>query len=149
MVSGEDFPLRVEAVGTAWAAEHRTDEAAPPSQNAGWQLVYVRTGVIEERCHDKTVLLRAGGILLHQPEELFAMRAVGEIPPEVLRIEFFCSSAAMDRFRGVVFHAEPAERQDLTWLMKQIVELYDPPPSPGQCSIPRQETPKYPAFPHG
>ena len=131
MAVNEAFPLRVDAVTTAWAGERRLEDSIAAVQTQGWQLVYVRSGSIEERCNDKVVLLRAGGILLHQPEETFAMRSIGEIPPEVLRMDFFCSSSIMDRFRGAVFHAEPAEQHDLNWLMKATQELYDPPPVPG------------------
>ena len=89
MAVNEAFPLRVDAVTTAWAGERRLEDSIAAVQTQGWQLVYVRSGSIEERCNDKVVLLRAGGILLHQPEETFAMRSIGEIPPEVLRMDFF------------------------------------------------------------
>lgn len=141
MASNEEFPLRVESITAAWAGERRAGEDIPAVQIQGWQLVYVRTGAIEERCNDRRVLLRAGGILLHQPEEVFSMRSVGEIPPEVLRLDFFCSGAAMDRFRGAVFHVDPGEQHDLNWLMKAVGELYDPPIAPGERPRPREEVP--------
>lgn len=141
MAVNEAFPLRVDAVTTAWAGERRLEDSIAAVQTQGWQLVYVRSGSIEERCNDKVVLLRAGGILLHQPEETFAMRSIGEIPPEVLRMDFFCSSSIMDRFRGAVFHAEPAEQHDLNWLMKATQELYDPPPVPGDKPIQKEDVP--------
>lgn len=139
MASNEDFPLRIEAVTSAWAAERRAEDDIAAVQTQEWQLVYVRTGTIEERCNDKRVLLRSGSILFHQPEEVFGMRSMGEIPPEVLRMDFFCSGAAMDRFRGMVFHAEPGEQHDLNWLMKEVTELYDPPAAPGEKPVPREE----------
>lgn len=141
MASHEEFPLRIESVPAASAGERRAEDSVPPAQAQGWQLVYVRTGTVEERCNDKRVVLRAGGILLHQPEETFAMRSMGEIPPEVLRVDFFCSGAAMDRFRGMVFHAEPGEQHDLNWLMKEVAELYDPPAVPGERPTLREEVP--------
>lgn len=139
MASNEEFPLRIEAITAAWAAEYRAEEVLAATQSPGWQLVYVRSGAVEERCNEKRVLLRAGGILLHQPEEIFAMHSAGEIPPEVLRIDFFCSGAAMDRFRGAVFHAEPAEQHDLTWLMKAVGELYEPVANLGERPAARQD----------
>jgi len=141
MASNEEFPLRVESITAAWAGERRAGEDIPAVQTQGWQLVYVRSGTIEERCNDRRVLLRAGGILLHQPEEVFSMRGVGEIPPEVLRLDFFCSGAAMDRFRGAVFHVDPGEQHDLNWLMKAVGELYEPPVAPGEKPTPREEVP--------
>lgn len=141
MAFQEDFPLRIEAVTAASARERRPEDSIAAASTQGWQLVYVRAGTVEERCNDKRVVLRAGGILLHQPEEIFAMRGMGEIPPEVLRMDFYCSGAAMDRFRGMVFHAEPAEQHDLNWLMKEVTELYDPPAEPGDRPVPKEEVP--------
>lgn len=47
----------------------------------------------------------------------------------------------MDRFRGAVFHAEPAEQHDLNWLMKATQELYDPPPVPGDKPTQKEDVP--------
>lgn len=141
MPSSEDFPLRIDAVTAAWASERRPEEDFSGAQTQAWQLVYVRSGAIEEHAAGRRVLLRAGGILLHQPEETFSMRSMGEIPPEVLRMEFHCTGAAMDRFRGAVFHAEPAEQHDLNWLFAAVGEQFAPPAVPGAAPAPRQEAP--------
>ena len=141
MALTEEFPLRIEAVTAAWASERRPQDDFSGEQAPGWQLVYVRSGAIEELCGERRVLLRAGGILLHQPEETFGMQTRGEIPPEVLRMDFFCAGSAMDRFRGLVFHAEPAEQHDLNWLMKACGELYEAPPAPGGKPVPREDVP--------
>ena len=71
----EDFPLRVDGVTAGWAAERRPEDVIPAARTDAWQLVYVRSGTIEERCDDRHVLLRAGGLLFHQPGEVFAMIA--------------------------------------------------------------------------
>ena len=57
----DDFPLRVEAVPAARATEWRADDSFLPSETEAWQLIFVRSGTIEERCDDRHVLLRAGG----------------------------------------------------------------------------------------
>ena len=141
MALTEEFPLRIEAVTAAWASERRPQDDFSGEQAPGWQLVYVRSGAIEELCGERRVLLRAGGILLHQPEETFGMQTRGEIPPEVLRMDFFCAGSAMDRFRGLVFHAEPAEQHDLNWLMKACGELSEAPSAPGGKPVPREDVP--------
>lgn len=87
----DTFPLRVEAIPAAHASEWRADDSFPPSETQAWQLVFVRSGTIEERCDARHVLLRAGGLLFHQPGEIFAMTTVGEVPPETLRIDFYCT----------------------------------------------------------
>lgn len=137
----EEFPLRVESVPAARASEWRADDSFPPSETQAWQLVFVRSGAIEERCDDRRVLLRAGGLLFHQPGEVFAMATVGEVPPETLRIDFYCTGAAMDRFRGAMMHTEPAEQHDLSWLANAVNELFDAAPTPGQRPTVKAELP--------
>ena len=46
----EDFPLRVDGVTAGWAAERRPEDVIPAARTDAWQLVYVRSGTIEERC---------------------------------------------------------------------------------------------------
>lgn len=121
----EDYPLRVVDIPAASFAELRADAELPPAQCAQWQLVYVHSGNIEERCGERRVLLRAGGLLFHQPGEVFAMRPADGLPPEVLRIAFCCDAPAMDRFLDSVFHAEPGEQNDLNWLMNAVTELFE------------------------
>lgn len=135
------YPLRVEAMLAAAAGEWRTDEVLPDRQCEAWQLVYLRGGAVEERCDERRVLLRQGGILFHQPEETYAMRVAGEIPPEVLRIEFLCTSAAMDAFREGVFHAEPAEQVVLNLLYEMVDQVFLPPEKHGELPALREEIP--------
>ena len=135
------FPLRVEAVPAAHTSEWRADDSFPPRQTQAWQLIYVRSGTIEERCDDRRVLLRAGGLLFHQPGEVFAMTTVGEVPPETLRIDFYCTGAAMDRFRGTTLHAEPAEQHDLDWLANTANTIFDAAPVRGEPPIVKEDLP--------
>lgn len=137
----EDFPLRVDGVTAGWAAERRPEDVIPAARTDAWQLVYVRSGTIEERCDARHVLLRAGGLLFHQPGEVFAMTTVGEVPPETLRIDFYCTGAAMDRFRGAMLHTEPAEQHDLNWLANAANELFDAAPVPGGRPVLKEELP--------
>ena len=137
----DTFPLRVEAIPAAHASEWRADDSFPPSETQAWQLIFVRSGTIEERCDARHVLLRAGGLLFHQPGEVFAMTTVGEVPPETLRIDFYCTGAAMDRFRGAMLHTEPAEQHDLNWLANAANELFDAAPVPGGRPVLKEELP--------
>ena len=76
----EDFPLRVDGVTAGWAAERRPEDVIPAARTDAWQLVYVRSGTIEERCDDRRVLLRAGGLCSTSPAEAFAMTPGGRGP---------------------------------------------------------------------
>ena len=44
----DTFPLRVEAIPAAHASEWRADDSFPPSETQAWQLIFVRSGTIEE-----------------------------------------------------------------------------------------------------
>ena len=50
----DTFPLRVEAIPAAHASEWRADDSFPPSETQAWQLIFVRSGTIEERCDART-----------------------------------------------------------------------------------------------
>ena len=52
----DTFPLRVESIPAAHASEWRADDSFPPSETQAWQMIYVRSGTIEERCDDRRVL---------------------------------------------------------------------------------------------
>ena len=130
----EAFPLRVEELVRGSFAERRTSDTLPETECEDWQLVYVKEGVIEERCDERRVVLRQGGVLLHQPAETAAMRVLGELPPEVLRLDFRCGGAAMDRFRDRVFHAEPTEQVALRMLCHAVELTF-------QDGLPRQDAP--------
>lgn len=141
MTPSEAYPLRVEMVLAAACAEWRTDEALPEHRCEAWQMVYLRGGAVEERCDGRRVLLRQGGILFHQPGETCAMQVAGAIPPEVLRIEFACTSQAMDVFRERIFHAEPAEQVALDLLCTSAGQVFAAPDQPGGRPTLRGELP--------
>ena len=73
----DTFPLRVEAIPAAHTSEWRADDSFPPSETQAWQLIFVRSGTIEERCDARHVLLRAGGLLFHQPTVVIAKTSPG------------------------------------------------------------------------
>lgn len=134
-------PLRVERVTAAAVDEWRGGTGLPPRQTDAWQMVYVRSGMIEERTGEKAVKLRAGGVLFHQPGETHAMRVVGEIPPEVMRVEFYSDASGMDHFRTRALHAEPTEQLALEWLTKGIRALFYPPETAGALPKQREDAP--------
>ena len=121
----ELFLLRVEQLIAASSAEYRADAELPAAPHAGWVLVYLHSGNIEERCDDRRILLHPGALLLHLPGEVSGMRTVGGVPPEVLRVEFVCTGEAAEHMHGFVTHAEPGEQRDVRYLMQRIPALFD------------------------
>ena len=121
----ELFPLRIEQLISASSAEYRADAELPAAPHAGWVLVYLHSGNIEERCDDRRTPPPPGALLLHPPGEVSAMRTVGGVPPEVLRVEFLCTGEAAELMHGFVTHAEPGEQRDVRYLMQRIPALFD------------------------
>lgn len=137
----ENFPFRLTELVCAALTEWRTGQTLPPRTSEAWQLVYVRSGAIEEQCDTRWTMIRRGGLLFHQPNERHAMRAVSEVPPEVLRIEFRCDGAAMDLFRGRGLVANAGEKACLRALCASVEDLYELPEHPEQPPVLRQDAP--------
>ena len=95
---------------------------------------------MEELCDTHRVLLRAGQILFHQPAELFAMRAVGEVPPEVFRMEFTADGSAMDSFRSCHMRLGNAEKSCLRQLAETVREVFQP--VQDACQMPQAAHPQ-------
>lgn len=132
--------LQLGRVLAAGASEWRVGDRLLPRRGSAWQLVFVLDGVIEETVETRRVLVRAGRAVFHQPEENWSMRAVGEVPPEVLRVSFEASGTAMDLFRGRMTRVTPAEQSALRLLAESVREVWAPAP-PGTDPQRRPEPP--------
>ena len=131
---GDEWPLRVTGIASAAESEWRIGQQTPERTCEGWLLVYVKSGMVEELCDTHRVLLRAGQILFHQPAELFAMRAVGEVPPEVFRVEFTadeksCLRQLAETVREVFQPVQdacqmPARRAEIPFGGKELQTIY-------------------------
>ena len=138
---GDEWPLRVTGIASAAESEWRIGQQTPERTCEGWLLVYVKGGMVEELCDTHRVLLRAGQILFHQPAELFAMRAVGEVPPEVFRVEFTADGSAMDSFRSCHMRLGNAEKSCLRQLAETVREVFQPVQDACQMPARRAEIP--------
>lgn len=138
---GDEWPLRVTGIASAAESEWRIGQQTPERTCEGWLLVYVKSGMVEELCDTHRVLLRAGQILFHQPAELFTMRAVGEVPPEVFRVEFTADGSAMDSFRSCHMRLGNAEKSCLRQLAETVREVFQPVQDACQMPARRAEIP--------
>ncbi len=126
----KNFPLRVEQVFSAAVQEWRVGESRPPQQCENWQLVYVLGGMIEENADGKKTALRQGQLILHPAGRTVQMRAVGEIPPEVLRLDFWCPAPELLPLGGRLLRADLEEQVYLGRMAALIPEAFLP-PEPG------------------
>ena len=106
----------------ASASEWRIGERLPAHTCEQWQLVFVLDGMVEETTDGRPLRLRAGRVLFHQPSESYTMQAVGDVPPEVLRVEFEAAGNILDAFRGCMTRAAPPESAALRQLAAAVRE---------------------------
>ena len=139
--SKESPSLQLGEVRTAAAAEWRVGDTLSPRLCEVWQLVYVMDGVVEEITDGRPALVRAGRVLIHQPEETFAMRAAGEVPPEVLRVAFAASGTLLDLFRDRLIRVNAVEKTVLRRLADCVRELWQLPEEPDKEPTPRPDPP--------
>lgn len=141
MEGTEHFPLRIEQISGAGCEEWRVGDTLPELLCENWQLVYLFSGMVEERADRRTVTLRAGQLLFHRPGETVSMRAVGEVPPEVLRVGFACSGAALDELYGRPFRIDLAEKLRMQQITTAARELFVPGAQPGELPVRKGEPP--------
>lgn len=133
--------LQLQEVQAAAAAEWRVGDTLPPRLCEVWMLVYVMDGVIEETADGRTTLVRAGRVLVHQPEETWSMRAAGEVPPEVLRLAFAASGTVLDLFRDRLIRVNAVEKNVLHLLADAVRETWQRPEQPGLNPTRRADPP--------
>ena len=69
------------------------------------------------------------------------MRPVGEVPPDVLRLDFCVPRPGWTAFAVPFSMPKPQEQHDLNWLMDAVTEYFEPPDTLGQATVPKEEQP--------
>ena len=141
MDGGENFPLRIEQISAAGCEEWRVGDTLPQRLCENWQMVYLFSGMAEEHGDRRTMTLRAGQLVFHRPGETVSMRAVGEVPPEVLRVGFVCSSAVLDELYGRTLRIDLAEKLRMQQIAGAVQELFGPAAEPGGVPVRKAEPP--------
>jgi AraC-like DNA-binding protein len=137
-VSEQRF-LRVEELTAVTDWEWRLEDEIVPHPCAGWQLVYVLSGAVQELAEPKQVLLRQGWCLFHAPGDTAAMQPVGKIPPEVLRVDFACGHPDMEMLHSRALRADAAERAILGHLNLCARDAFSGVSDPQTAQEPRQD----------
>lgn len=97
--------------------EYMSDFIFPGEQHDFWELVCVDKGEIQAAAGNRTVTLKRGNILFHQPGEFHNVVANGRISPSLVVISFDCHSRAMNQFAHQVLSVRETE----TSLLSQII----------------------------
>ena len=136
----DTFPLRVEAIPAAHASEWRADDSLRPARRRP-ENGLVRSGTIEERCDARHVLLRAGGLLFHQPgRSCYDHRRRGPARDAAHRL--LLHRRGHGPFPAArMLHTEPAEQHDLNWLANAANDFVRRRPVPGGRPVLKEELP--------
>lgn len=98
----------------------------PGEKHNFWELVYMDSGEAEVTAGDRSIILRQGEIIFHQPNEYHRIWTNRSSSPNVMVISFSTSSPAMEAFAGACLTAN-AEHKRLLWqIIAEGRHLYGP-----------------------
>ncbi|NBD23867.1 AraC family transcriptional regulator [Paenibacillus glycinis] len=93
-----------------------------------WEFLYVDKGEVEVRADDRTILLKTGDMIFHQPGEFHTVQvAQHHKPPNLIVISFESASADMARFAGKVLAPGRRERELLALILQEGFRTFNPP----------------------
>ena len=115
--------------------EYMSDFTFPGEQHDFWELVCVDKGEIQAVADNKTVTLKHGSIIFHQPGEFHNVVTNGRISPSLIVIGFDCRSHAMKRFAGQVLTVRDAEASLLSEIIIEARNAFE-----GRLNNPYQES---------
>ena len=97
-----------------------------------WEMLYCDKGEVDVQAGDKHLLLKAGEMVFHCPNEWHDARSHGDKPADVIILAFTCSSPFMSEFEKKITFLGPQEKECLRSIVKESEATYayfdiDPP----------------------
>ena len=103
-----------------------------------WELLCVDNGVIEVTAGDQNLVLEKGEMIFHKPNEFHALRANGQIAPNLIVISFDCDASCMDFFRDRIVTINATEGFYLGQILTEAKKtFYTPLNNPYICKLER------------
>ena len=115
--------------------EYMSDFTFPGEEHDFWELVCVDKGEIQAVAGSKTITLKHGSIIFHQPGEFHNVITNGKISPSLIVIGFDCRSHAMKRFAGQVLTIRDTEASLLSQIIIEARSAFE-----GRLNNPYQES---------
>lgn len=101
-----------------------------------WELLCVDNGVIEVTAGDQNLVLEKGEMIFHKPNEFHALRANGQIAPNLIVISFDCDASCMDFFRDRIVTINATEGFYLGQILTEAKKtFYTPLNNPYICKL--------------
>lgn len=105
--------------------EYMSDFTFEGESHDFWEFVCVDKGEVLAAADNKTIHLKRGDIIFHQPNEFHNIRTTGNIAPNLIVISFHCGDEAMSFFCKKVLKIDETERNILANIIIEARQCYD------------------------
>ncbi len=113
----EEFEIK--KIVTVHYFEYMRDYIYEGESHDFWEFVYVDKGIIEISADDRKFSLRQGEIAFHKPGEFHALKANGQVAPNLVVVSFECFSPQMKFFCDKIFKISGEHKECLVSLVKE------------------------------
>jgi AraC-like DNA-binding protein/quercetin dioxygenase-like cupin family protein len=88
-----------------------------------WELVYIDRGRVRVKGGDRDIILGAGEVIMHKPNEFHAIRAY-ESEPSFFVISFVSPSPRMEYLEGYTARLDEVEKQFITSIIREAESTF-------------------------
>ena len=91
-----------------------------------WEFLYIDRGEVEVITTEKCFAIKEGEIVFYKADHLHSLKAIGKILPNLLLIDFTCSSPKIDCFYGQIFQTTDNEHTLMSNIISETKEAFSP-----------------------
>ncbi|MCH3971215.1 MAG: AraC family transcriptional regulator [Oscillospiraceae bacterium] len=121
------LPFQINEIITIHYFEYAKNFCFLGEEHNFWEFLYVDRGCVEVRAADKTVILKTGDMIFHEPMEFHALKAIQGTAPDLVVASFVCTSPEMDRLRRGLFHIDDTEKVLLSKIIMEARSAFSTP----------------------
>ena len=90
-----------------------------------WEFVCVDKGEVNITAGTRSIVLKKGEVIFHEPNEFHNVKATGSIAPNLVVVAFECNSEAMQFFRRKILKLDDMERTLLANIIVEARHCFD------------------------
>lgn len=92
-----------------------------------WEMVYVNNGQVDIGADDEVIMLSAGDVVFHRPDEFHSIWANYAHAPDLIVISFYSESPSMKMFEKKHFHVTSRQNVLLQEMLAQAEKIFSSP----------------------
>ncbi|SCP96325.1 helix-turn-helix domain-containing protein [Anaerobium acetethylicum] len=116
--------LVINQIVTIHYFEYASDFSYSGESHDFWEIMCVDKGEVHVVADDRSYTLKKGDIIFHKPNEFHALKANGQIAPNIVVLSFVCNSECMRFFENKVLSISEAERYLLAQIIVEAKKTY-------------------------